>query len=110
MSDYQNFITIDESEFDQRISANTNLSVLVFYTDWCGSYHMLTPILKDLSNDYRGRVSFFNIDFEKNKALVEKLGIRQVPTTLILANGKIVDHFLGVEPKTQVANRISKWI
>jgi len=51
-------------------------------------------------------IEFIDVDNEQNKA--EKYGVRSVPTVVIEDNGIEVDRFIGVLPKKQVIERLSK--
>ncbi len=101
---------LNADEFDSAVLSNKNLSVVVFYTEWCGSYFMLLPILKVLSKEYEDRVSFFSMDFEINKQLAVNIGVINVPTMLFFRDGKLVDKLYGVEPKVQLIKRIEQWL
>jgi len=66
-------------------NTETELMVVKFHADWCGSCRALGPVLTDLTNKLDGKpVLFINLDFTNNttkhqsKLLASSLGIRSI--------------------------------
>jgi thioredoxin 1 len=73
---------------------DSGIVVLNFKAEWCGPCRALSPIIDELSNNYENvRVGRVNID--ENPNIVESLGIRSVPTTIIYKNGEIIEKHVG---------------
>jgi len=67
--------------------------VIVFSAQWCGQCQ---PFKKALEQQ---GVSFENIDVDEQEEKVAKLGIRGLPTTLILENGVEIKRISGNKVK-----------
>ena len=66
--------------------------VLFFNATWCGPCRQMRPIVTGMRRDgYRMR----GVDVDENRGLVEKYGIRSVPTFVFVENGKEVNRFNG---------------
>ena len=76
-----------------------------FSAAWCGPCKQFKPIMDEIAGDGYS-IEFIDVDNEQNKA--EKYGVRSVPTVVIEDNGIEVDRFIGVLPKKQVIERLSK--
>ncbi|MBU2940458.1 thioredoxin [Lacinutrix sp. C3R15] len=94
------------SKFSELINKDT--PVLVdFYAEWCGPCKMMSPILKDLKDTLKDRVSIIKIDVDKNQALAAKYQVRGVPTMLLFKNGKQVWRQSGMLQKEELMNVIT---
>ncbi|WP_055443301.1 thioredoxin [Lacinutrix himadriensis] len=94
------------SKFSELINQET--PVLVdFYAEWCGPCKMMSPILKDVKDNLKERVSIIKIDVDKNQALAAKYQVRGVPTMLLFKNGKQVWRQSGMLQKDELINVIT---
>ncbi len=67
--------------------------VIDFYADWCGPCKTLSPVIEELSKDYKGKVNFYKIDTSAEMELSSVFGIQSIPSLL----------FCPVEGKPQMA-------
>ena len=76
--------------------------VLDFSATWCGPCKQLAPIIEELSKEYEGRIAVGKCDIEEADDLTAEYGIRNVPTVIVIKDGKIVDKFVGSKSKGDV--------
>ncbi len=62
-------------------------AIIDFYADWCGPCKMVAPILKELSEEYEGKVDFYKVDTEVEQELSYVFGIRSIPSLLFIPTG-----------------------
>ncbi|PKG52689.1 MULTISPECIES: thioredoxin [Olleya] len=94
------------SKFSEII--NQDSPVLVdFYAEWCGPCKTMSPILKDVKDSLKERVSIIKIDVDKNQELASKYQVRGVPTLLLFKNGKQVWRQSGVLQKNELIDVIT---
>ncbi|MBD3863818.1 thioredoxin [Olleya marilimosa] len=94
------------SKFSEII--NQDQPVLVdFFAEWCGPCKTMSPILKDVKDNLKDRVSIIKIDVDKNQELASKYQVRGVPTLLLFKNGKQVWRQSGVLQKNELINVIT---
>ncbi|MFD2915778.1 thioredoxin [Psychroserpens luteus] len=94
------------SKFSEII--NQDKPVLVdFFAEWCGPCKMMSPILKQVKDNLKDRVSIIKIDVDKNQELASKYQVRGVPTMLLFKNGKQVWRQSGVLQKDEIINIIT---
>jgi thioredoxin 1 len=94
------------SKFSELI--NQDSPVLVdFYAEWCGPCKMMTPILKEVKETLKERVSIIKIDVDKNEAIAAKYQVRGVPTMLLFIDGKQVWRQSGILQKHELINVIT---
>ncbi|WP_336070385.1 thioredoxin [Mesoflavibacter sp. CH_XMU1404-2] len=87
---------------------NQDKPVLIdFFAEWCGPCKMMSPILKEVKDNLKDRISIIKIDVDKNQALAAKYQVRGVPTLMIFKNGKQVWRQSGVLQKNEIINIIT---
>lgn len=82
--------------------------VLVFTNDWLGASQILDRFFKDLALKYRNRLHIFRCEAASLNGLSKEIGLKTIPTTLILKNGQVKDHFTGILSKKKIEEKIQK--
>ena len=70
-----------------------------FSAPWCGPCKMFGPTMDRVSSQGI-QVNKINIDYEADA--VTKYGVRSVPTTILVENGKELRRFVGAKSENQV--------
>lgn len=81
-----------------------------FSAEWCGPCRMIAPVLDDLSNEYEGKVSFYNVDVDDNPELAGEFFVQSIPALAIVKDGKLEDMQVGFLPKENLKAFIDKFI
>ena len=93
--------------FDAKTGAG--LSVVDFWAPWCGPCRALTPVLEQLDTETEG-VGFFKVNTDEENDLAVKFNIMSIPAVFILKDGEIVDQFIGVKQKDEIAQLVAKHV
>lgn len=94
------------SKFSELINQD-NLVLVDFYAEWCGPCKMMSPILKEVKDVLKDRVSIIKIDVDKNQSIAAKYQVRGVPTMLLFKKGKQVWRQSGILKKEELINVIT---
>jgi len=81
-----------------------------FYADWCGPCHAMKPVLDELSQEMKGKISFAKINVDQNRQSSMEYGVMSIPTMLVFRAGKLVDRLVGALPKETLKQRLGKFI
>ncbi len=73
-------------EFSDTINKK-DICVVDFSASWCGPCRMLAPIMEDMSNRYKGKYYFYNIDIDSADELAARFNITAVPTIIVFKKG-----------------------
>lgn len=80
--------------------------LLKFSATWCQPCKRIAPIVKEVAQE--GNLTLLNLDIDKNPKTTRAAGVRSVPTVILMRDGKIVDHLVGVHNKAGYENLIKK--
>lgn len=93
-----------DNNFDNK--AAEGVTVVDFWAEWCGPCRMISPIIEELSSDYKDKALIGKVNVDDNPEISMKYGIRSIPTILILKNGEVIDKQVGVTTKKVLADKI----
>ena len=101
---------VTTTEFEQNVILKSReVPVLVdFWATWCGPCKQIKPVLEKLAADYNGAFLLAKVDVDAEQQLAAMVGIRSVPTVLLLKDGQIVDGFPGALPEAQLRAFLSQ--
>jgi thioredoxin 1 len=74
-------------------------AIVDFYADWCGPCKMVAPILKELADEYRGKIDIYKVDTEQEQELAGVFGIRSIPSILFIPKTGKPQMAMGAMPK-----------
>lgn len=101
-------IYILTSENFQKEVLNSKQSVLVeFSTEWCGTSHIIAPIIKEMAVKFKDDIKFCKIDIDEYEELSKQYGVRKIPTILLFNNGKVVNFIAGAVSREVLVKNLS---
>jgi thioredoxin 1 len=100
-----NISTLSTISFKPAISSST--PVLVdFWAPWCGPCKAIAPILEELAGELAGKVQIAKLNVDENDGVAGEYGVRAIPTLLLFKDGKVVEQFVGMQPKAALKEKI----
>jgi thioredoxin 1 len=103
-------IDVTDSNFDDEVLNSQQPVVLDFWAEWCGPCRQISPIIKQLAEDYDGRVKIVKMNIDENPATPGKYGVRAIPMVLAFQNGQVVQQIQGARPKKDFDEMIEKLV
>ena len=86
------------------------LIVIDFWAEWCGPCKMVGPIIDQLAEEYKDKVVIGKVDVDNNDDATSKYSIRNIPTTIFIKNGEVVDKIVGAGSKKSFVEKIEKYV
>lgn len=78
---------------------DSEIPVLVdFYANWCGPCKMVSPVIKRLASEFRGRVLTIKIDTDAKPAIAARWNITGIPTIMLFHKGQVLMRLSGAQP------------
>jgi thioredoxin 1 len=100
---------LTEAAFDAEVLKST-LPVLVDFTaTWCGPCKMMDPVVKQLSDEWQGKVKFVKLDVDDNTNIAMQYGVMGVPTLILFVKGNPVQRVSGFQPKDRIVSKFRSY-
>lgn len=80
--------------------------VLYFTAEWCNPCQRTRPVAEELKRD--GVIDFIFVDADTEIELLEKFGIKSVPTYVLLEDGREVKRMSGAKTRDQFLEFINE--
>src|SRR5690554_1473883 len=94
--------TLDNFQ-QQVMDASSETPVLVdVWADWCAPCKQLMPVLERLVDEYKGGFLLAKVNADEQQQLTASLGVRSLPTVILVKNGQAVDGFNSAMPEREV--------
>src|SRR5512143_754713 len=98
---------VTETDFQNEV-LNEDKPVLVDFTaTWCPPCKMIDPIVKQLAQDWQGKVKVVKLDADQNPNVLMSYGVLGIPTLLLFKGGQVQERLTGYQPKEKVVSKLS---
>jgi putative thioredoxin len=84
--------------------------VVDFWADWCAPCKVLMPLLEKIANEYQGAFLLAKVNADQQPGIAQQLGVRNLPTVMVIRDGQPVDGFAGAQPESVVRRMLEKYL
>ena len=106
VEDHRNILTLTDKNFQHQ--TKNRLILVDFWASWCAPCRMMAPVLNDVADELNGNSHVGKVNIEQYQSLAQKFQVRNIPTLILLKNGKEVDRFVGIKNKDFLLQQINK--
>ena len=99
----KHIVHTSDATFDQDILKADKPVLLDFWAEWCGPCKMIAPVLDEIAEEYKERLTIAKINIDENPQTPPKFGIRGIPTLILFKNGIVEAQKVGAVSKSQLA-------
>ena len=94
-------LNITKNNFHEEVVQSDKPVLLDFWASWCGPCQMVGPIVDEIAGERPDiKVGKVNVDEERELAAV--FNVMNIPTLMVVKDGKIVNQAMGARPKEQI--------
>ena len=98
---------VNESDFQTEV-LNADKPVLVDFTaTWCQPCKMIDPIVKQLAQEWDGKVKVVKLDADENPDVLMQYGVLGIPTIMLFKAGEVKERVTGYQPKDKLVAKVS---
>ncbi len=101
---------VTDATFEDEVIQSDKPVVLDFWAEWCAPCRAISPILKQLAEDYDGKIKVVKMNIDENPQTPGKYGVRAIPTVLAFQNGQVVEQIQGARPKAAFEEMAQKLV
>ncbi len=94
--------------FFELIETSDKPVLVDFYADWCGPCKMVSPAIKRVAGDYKGRIITIKINVDLKQHIASKYQIQSIPTIMMFFKGKDIMRLTGAYPYEAIKAEVEK--
>lgn len=94
-------ISVNKNNFNQEVLNSDKPVLMDFWAPWCGPCRMVVPLVEEIAKE-RSDIKVVKINVDEEQELAMQFGVMNIPTLVVMKNGKIVNQVTGVRPKAQI--------
>jgi thioredoxin 1 len=98
---------INQNDFQTQVLESAQPVMVDFTAVWCGPCKMLDPVVKQLAQEWNGKVKVVKLDVDENPNIAMQFQIMSVPTLMLFVKGIPVQRITGYQPKDRIAAKFN---
>lgn len=98
---------LTDNNFQTEVLENPQPVLVEISADWCGTCHIMAPVLEKLGTDFAGQIKFGRLDVDANEQITKAFGVRELPLLLFFRDGQLVDYAKGVIARNALEARLA---
>ena len=95
-------IELTDASFQKEVIESNQPVLVDFWAPWCGPCRMLAPVVKEIAEEYKGRVRVAKLNTDEHPNAAGAYRISAIPSLLFFKNGKVAEQIVGVHSKAEI--------
>ena len=97
-----------KNTFTNDVMNEKKVVLLDVWATWCGPCRALTPVVDELAEEFKGKVSIVKMNVDENPVTPGKFSIRAIPTLILFKDGKVVEQVTGAISKAHLKDLLNQ--
>ena len=103
-------IELTDENFETRLKLADKPVLVDYWAEWCGPCKMVAPVLEELSEELKDKLTIAKLDVDNNKDSAKKQKVMSIPTLILFRNGEPIDQRIGALTKSQLKEFLEQHI
>jgi thioredoxin 1 len=99
---------VNDKNFEEKVIKGKTPVLVDFWAPWCGPCRAIAPILDELAEEYKGKMTIARLNVDEAPQSASKYGISAIPTMLLFKDGKPVSQLVGFRPKPELKKALDE--
>jgi thioredoxin 1 len=100
-------ININAASFEKAVIGSPVPVLVDFWAQWCGPCRMIAPVLEEIAKEGEDRYRVVKVNIDDDPALMQRFGIRGVPTLLFFSGGQLRHQIVGAVGKKVIVDQLA---
>jgi len=106
----QDIVQLSDATFDETV-AGSDVPVLVdFWAEWCGPCKMISPVLEEIAQEHRGKLSIGKLNVDDNPSATRRFDVLSIPTLILFKDGAPAKRLVGAKGKGQLLEELAEYL
>ena len=95
-------IELYKETFEQEVLQSDIPGLVDFWATWCGPCKMIAPIVKEIADEYDGKILVGKVNVDEEPDLTMQYNVSSIPTLMVFKNGQLVNKAVGYREKDEI--------
>ena len=93
---------ISDATFEEDVVKARRPVLIDFWAEWCGPCKAIAPMLNELAQEYRDKVTIVKLNVDENPKISQRFNVRSIPTLILFKNGQVEGQKVGAPRKSDL--------
>jgi len=93
-------LVFTDQNFESDVLKSDIPVVVDFWAAWCQPCKLVSPIVDELAEEYKGKVKIGKLNVDEN-TVSQNYNVMSIPTIIVFKNGQPIKSVVGAKPKEE---------
>ena len=95
-------VIVTSKNFEDEVMKSDIPVMIDFWASWCGPCMMLSPVVAEIAEEYKGKVKVCKVNVDEEEELAIAFDVVSIPLVVVMKDGKITNKSVGFVPKERL--------